>query len=148
MFQKQPSVGVLIKRCSENILQVYRRTLRQKCNFNKVQSNFVEITLNCCIFLEHLFLRTPLDGCFCILSQCCFKISNKYTTVHYDQTFLSAYTSKKMLLNKSHHTKTIIYSVLFIYAKRTISTAKIFNIFQQITKNLKISCKFSKFALF
>ena len=37
----------------------------------KLQSNFIEITLrhwcspvNCCIFSEHLFLRTRLGGCF------------------------------------------------------------------------------------
>ena len=28
----------------------------------KLQSNFLQI---CCIFSEHLFLRTPMDGCFC-----------------------------------------------------------------------------------
>ena len=33
--QKQPSVGVLIKKCSENIQQVYRITLILKCDFNK-----------------------------------------------------------------------------------------------------------------
>ena len=35
-FQKQPSISVLIKRCSENIEQVYRRTTMPKCDFNKV----------------------------------------------------------------------------------------------------------------
>ena len=34
-IQKQPSIGVLIKRCSENMQQLYRRTLMPKCNFNK-----------------------------------------------------------------------------------------------------------------
>ena len=34
--QKQPSVGVLITRCSENVQQVYRRTPMPKCGFNKV----------------------------------------------------------------------------------------------------------------
>ena len=40
---KRPG-GVLKKSCSENMQQIYRRI--------------------CCIFSEHLFLRTPLDGCF------------------------------------------------------------------------------------
>ena len=40
--QKQPSRGVIRKKCSENMQQIYRRT--------------PEI---CSIFLEHLFLRTP-----------------------------------------------------------------------------------------
>ena len=35
-LQKQPSRGVLKKRCSENIQQIYRRTPMPKCNFNKV----------------------------------------------------------------------------------------------------------------
>ena len=37
--QKQPSAGVLIKRCSENILKI-------------------------CMFSKHLFLRIPLEGYF------------------------------------------------------------------------------------
>ena len=35
-FQKQPSVGVLIKSCSENMQQMYRRTPMPKCDFNKI----------------------------------------------------------------------------------------------------------------
>ena len=35
-LQKKPSIGVLRKRCSENMQQIYRRTLMLKCNFNKV----------------------------------------------------------------------------------------------------------------
>ena len=35
-IQKQPSIGVLIKRCSENVQQIYRRTPIQKCDFNIV----------------------------------------------------------------------------------------------------------------
>ena len=35
-FQKQPPRGVLIKRCSENMQQIYRRTLMLKYDFNKV----------------------------------------------------------------------------------------------------------------
>ena len=51
IFQKQPPRGVLKKRCSENIQQIYRRTPMPKCDFNKVAK-------------QHLFLGTPLDGCF------------------------------------------------------------------------------------
>ena len=35
-IQKQPSRGVLIKRCSENMQQIYRRTPMPKCDLNKV----------------------------------------------------------------------------------------------------------------
>ena len=34
--QKQPSIGVLMKRCSENMQQIYSRTPMPKCDFNKV----------------------------------------------------------------------------------------------------------------
>ena len=34
--QKQPSIGVLIKRCSENVQEVYKKTPMLKCDFNKV----------------------------------------------------------------------------------------------------------------
>ena len=34
--QKQPSRGILRKKCSENIQQIYRRTPMPKCDFNKV----------------------------------------------------------------------------------------------------------------
>ena len=34
--QKQHSRDVLRKRCSENMQQIYRRTLMPKCDFNKV----------------------------------------------------------------------------------------------------------------
>ena len=33
---KQPPRGVLKKRCSENMQQIYRRTSMPKCDFNKV----------------------------------------------------------------------------------------------------------------
>ena len=34
--QEEPSRGVLIERCSENMQQIYRRALMSKCDFNKV----------------------------------------------------------------------------------------------------------------
>ena len=36
LFQKQLFRGVLKKRCSENMQQIYRRTPMLKCDFNKV----------------------------------------------------------------------------------------------------------------
>ena len=35
-IQKQPSRGVLRKRCSENTQEIYRRTPMLKCDFNRV----------------------------------------------------------------------------------------------------------------
>ena len=36
MIQKQSSRGVLGKRCSENVQQIYSRRPMPKCDFNKV----------------------------------------------------------------------------------------------------------------
>ena len=40
LLPEEPSRGVLRKRCSENVQQIYKRTLTPKCDFNKVASNF------------------------------------------------------------------------------------------------------------
>ena len=65
--QKQPSIGVLRKRCSENMQQIYRRrTPMSKCEFNKLYFGMgllLYIKFAACIFSEDIFLRTPLDGC-------------------------------------------------------------------------------------
>ena len=61
MIQKQPPRGVHKKRCFENMQQIYRRPPMPKCNFIKLQSNFIEITLRHGCFpvnLLHIF-RTP-----------------------------------------------------------------------------------------
>ena len=57
-FVKQPPRGVPRKRCSENMQQIYRRTPMPKCDFNKVAKQ------SKVIISEHLFLKTPLGGCF------------------------------------------------------------------------------------
>ena len=44
-LQKQPSSGVLRKKCSENMQQIYRRKPMSKFDFNKVAFNFIEIAL-------------------------------------------------------------------------------------------------------
>ena len=54
MHQKQPFIGVFIKRYSENMQQIYRRT-------PKLQSNFIEITLRhgCShVNLLHIFITS------------------------------------------------------------------------------------------
>ena len=71
--QKQQPTGVLKKRCSENMQQIYRRAPMPKCDFNKAAllCNFIEIALrhrcslvNLLHIFRHLFLGTPLGGCF------------------------------------------------------------------------------------
>ena len=58
---KQPSRGVLRKRCSQSIQQIYRRAPMLKCNFNKVARNVIEILLRYgCSFVNLLIIfRTP-----------------------------------------------------------------------------------------
>ena len=51
--QKQPSRGVLRKRCSENMKQIYRRTPMPKCDFNKI----VLLWVFSCKFTT--YFRTP-----------------------------------------------------------------------------------------
>ena len=50
--QKQPSRGVLKKRCSENIQEIYRRTPMPKCGFSKVEHRCfpVNIAKYCCLY--------------------------------------------------------------------------------------------------
>ena len=72
-IQKQPFRGVLEKRCSENMLQIYRRAPMPKYDFNKVALQLYwnhKATLLKSHFdmdnhtSEHLSSRTPLNGCF------------------------------------------------------------------------------------
>ena len=71
MLQKQSSIGVLRKRCSENLQLIYRRTPMPKCDFNFALCNLIEITpwhrcspVNLLHIFRTPFLRTPLEGCF------------------------------------------------------------------------------------
>ena len=60
-FQKQPRRGILKKRCSENMQQIYRITPMPKRYFDKVALQLIEITLRhgCSpVNLLHIF-RTP-----------------------------------------------------------------------------------------
>ena len=52
--QKQPSRGVLMKRCSENMQQIYAHTSAWVFSCKFVAN-----------FQKNFFLRTPIGGCFC-----------------------------------------------------------------------------------
>ena len=64
--QKQPSRGVLKKRCPENMQQIYRRKLKPKCDFKKVVLHGYGCSpVNLLYIFRTPFPRnTPLDGCF------------------------------------------------------------------------------------
>ena len=56
-YQKQSPRGLLRKRCSENMQQIYRRTPRLKCDFNKVAKklcgNHTSAWVRSCIFAAY-----------------------------------------------------------------------------------------------
>ena len=74
LFQKQPLRGLLKKKCSENMQQIYRRIPMPKCDFNKVAKqlywNRTSAWVFSCKFTAYFqnifFPGTPLDGCFCV----------------------------------------------------------------------------------
>ena len=59
VVQKQPSRGVLRKRCSENMQHIYRIIPMPKCDFNKVALHFgMAVLLEiCCFFSEYFFSK-------------------------------------------------------------------------------------------
>ena len=68
-LRKKPSVGVLMKRYSQNMQPIYRKTTTPKCDFYKVALQLDEVTFLhggslVCIISEHLFLRMSREDCF------------------------------------------------------------------------------------
>ena len=59
-IQRQPHRGFPRKRCSKKYSKF---TGEHPCRY---RTSAWLSPVNCCIFSEHFFLRTPLDGCFCI----------------------------------------------------------------------------------
>ena len=45
MLQKQPPRGILSKKCSENMQQIYRRTPMLKCDFNEVAKQLCNVMI-------------------------------------------------------------------------------------------------------
>ena len=70
--QEQPSSGALRKRFSVNINKFTEYQCRSVISINLLcKSHFgMGVLLQICyIFSKHLFLRTPLEGCNCVLYQ-------------------------------------------------------------------------------
>ena len=83
-LQKQPNRGVLWKRYSENKKQIYRRTPKPKCDFNKVTLhlywNHTLAWVFSCIFIAYfrpLFYKSTSGGLLLKLSHYRER-SNKY----------------------------------------------------------------------
>ena len=115
--QKQPSRGVLRKRFSENMQQIYRRTPMSKCEFNKLHFGMgvlPYIKFVPCIFSQHIFLRTPLHGCFWyrlfnILSSCIWKgvnlhvVETKWETKNFHKNFHNVLERRVEVEIKRHY---------------------------------------------
>ena len=75
--QKQPQRGVLRKRCSEKVQEIYRRKPMLKCSFNKVAKQLYWNHTSAWVFYSKLvayfqntfFLRTPLGDNFWTVKQ-------------------------------------------------------------------------------
>ena len=62
--------GILLKGASKYHTTKHFQSLiiwQLLCNFTEIALTHGYSPVICCIFLEHLFLRTPLDGCFWLL---------------------------------------------------------------------------------
>ena len=65
--QKQPSRGVLKKRCCENMQQIYRRTPMPNCDFNKVAKLILNDPLKWTVRFTQSDLCPVSIGCFVVL---------------------------------------------------------------------------------
>ena len=81
-FQKQPSWGVLRKRCSENIQHIYLRIPMPKCDLIKLLCNFIEIApwhgcspVKLLHILRTPFLRNTSEGLL-------LKLKNSFRSSH------------------------------------------------------------------
>ena len=90
-FQKHLSRGVLSKRWSENIQQIYRRKPMLKCDFNKVAKqlywNYTSARVLSCkfsehLFIEHLWMAAPEFSQCLFLVFSCHEESSRFPTIY------------------------------------------------------------------
>ena len=105
-IQKQPSTGAFIKKCPENMQQIYRRTPMPKGDFQKVALQIYWNHTSAWMFscnLLHIF-RTPLEGSFWVYK----KFVLKHLTVFIEEE--SVY-HRHWLQKKSIHSNVIIKTI-------------------------------------
>ena len=83
-IQKQPSLGVLIIRCSENMQQIYGRTNVPKCDFNKVALG-EDTRWNISFRLFHETQFNVYFITFNLISWNSYKIYKKEASANYDR---------------------------------------------------------------
>ena len=84
-FQKQPSRGVVVKRCSENMQQICRRTTISKCYFNKVSRHGCSL-VNLLNIYSTPFPKNTAAWLLLSMYTCVRQKSNQFT-FHYE-TFI------------------------------------------------------------
>ena len=68
-----------------------------KCDFNKVAPHGCSL-VNLLHFSEHLFLGTPLGGCFCIDNDYCVACLNKMDILKTDVYNMSAHLQQNSII--------------------------------------------------
>ena len=125
-FQKQPSRGVLSKRCSENMQQIYKRTPMPKRDFNKVSNQPGSLFCSIPVQISLHFLPILLENqsliflCFlCFLSILCF-----YFIFVRPQLFNTSFSvtppaSCSFCTNNAASKSIILPCIIFLYEKLT-----------------------------
>ena len=117
-IQKQPSRGVLVKRCSENTQQIYKRTPIPKCDFNKIASNFIESTLRYdCSFVNLLhifrtiFLKNTSGGLLLDIPMTKWEMCTQFLTKFTNLRILQNHSFLSLLLKNL--TSLLLFSISF-----------------------------------
>ena len=123
-MQKPPSRGVLRKRCSENMQQIYRRTPMPKCNFNKVSleywnrtsawvfsCKFAVYIQNTCLKNTSGWLLLNMIHTICLLIHV-FHNDAIYSTEYYDPQYQSLWRSTKKVHAKLPSSRAFIITLV------------------------------------
>ena len=105
--------------CSENMHAanfIYRGTPMPKCNLLNSHFDMGVLQYICCIFSEHPFLRTPLDGCFC----CITSLPNK--------SFICCESKLNLIHNRWLFAKYILFIFCLLHFKFKPSSATLFSL--------------------
>ena len=94
------------------MLQIYRRKPLLNSDFNKVcKGNFIEYTHRhkcspvCCIFLEHLFIRTTMECCFCAMKIPFAPVALNCSNISFRTSFFSIYLDLKLTYENTNAQK-------------------------------------------
>ena len=91
--RNNPPIGVLIKRCFENMQQILKKAVMPKCDFNKAakQLLLLTFTVNLLYIFKPPFYKNTDGGLF-------------FTKVTQEHLRKTAYLSKPLSINRMGHT--------------------------------------------